>query len=178
MRQGITVQVSEDDRVRLGAIVADRNSPQKHVWRARIVLMTADGIGTNTIMRQTGKSKVTVWRWRERFMAQGVDGLLRDETRPADPAAAGNGARADGCADADRSAGRDDPLHGPNDGQTGRDQRQLTASSYAPDAVRRRRQYTNFWFGTLGATRDGQGPASVESGSRRSIRQSPKQIQV
>ena len=82
MHQGITVQVSEDDRVRLGAIVADRNSPQKHVWRARIVLMTADGIGTNTIMRQTGKSKVTVWRWRERFMAQGVDGLLRDKTRP------------------------------------------------------------------------------------------------
>src|SRR6201998_2151844 len=82
MRQGITVQVSEDDRVRLAAIVADRNSPQKHVWRARIVLMTADGIGTTTIMRQTGKSKVTVWRWQERFMAQGVDGLVRDKTRP------------------------------------------------------------------------------------------------
>src|SRR5580693_5848462 len=82
MRQGITVQVSEGDRVRLAAIVADRNSPQKHVWRARIVLMTADGVGTTTIMRQTGKSKVTVWRWQERFMAQGVDGLLRDKTRP------------------------------------------------------------------------------------------------
>ena len=77
MRQGIRVQVSEGDRVRLAAIVADRNSPQKHVWRARIVLMTADGVGTNTIMRQTGKSKVTVWRWQERFMAQGVDGLVR-----------------------------------------------------------------------------------------------------
>ena len=44
--------------------------------------MTADGVGTTTIMRQTGKSKVTVWRWQERFMAQGVDGLLRDKTRP------------------------------------------------------------------------------------------------
>src|ERR1700752_1557390 len=82
MRQGITVQVSDGERVRLGTIVADRNSRQKHVWRARIVLMTADGVGTNTIMRQTGKSKVTVWRWQERFMAQGVDGLLRDKTRP------------------------------------------------------------------------------------------------
>ena len=82
MRQGITVQVSEGARVRLAAIVADRHSRQKHVWRARIVLMTADGVGTTTIMRQTGKSKVTVWRWQERFMAQGVDGLLRDKTRP------------------------------------------------------------------------------------------------
>jgi hypothetical protein len=60
MRRGISVQVSEADRVRLAAIVADRNSPQKHVWRARIVLMTADGVGTTTIMRRTGKSKVTV----------------------------------------------------------------------------------------------------------------------
>ena len=82
MRQGITVEVNSADRARLQAIVADRNSRQKYVWRARIVLMTADGVGTNTIMRQTGKSKVTVWRWQERFMAQGVDGLLRDKTRP------------------------------------------------------------------------------------------------
>jgi hypothetical protein len=24
-------------------IIDDRNSPQKHVWRARIILLTADG---------------------------------------------------------------------------------------------------------------------------------------
>src|ERR1700740_2456415 len=83
MRKGVTVAVSSADRVRLEAIVADRNSRQKHVWRARIVLLTAEGLGTNGVMRQTGKSKVTVWRWQERFMAQGVDGLLRDKTRPA-----------------------------------------------------------------------------------------------
>src|SRR6516165_9649256 len=82
MRKGVTVEVSSADRVRLAAIAADRNSAQKYVWRARIVLMTADGVGTKAIMRQTGKSKVTVWRWRERFMAQGIDGLLRDKTRP------------------------------------------------------------------------------------------------
>ena len=83
MRKGVTVEVSSADRVRLAAIAADRNSAQKYVWRVRIVLMTADGVGTNAIMRQTGKSKVTVWRWQERFMAQGIDGLLRDKTRPA-----------------------------------------------------------------------------------------------
>jgi hypothetical protein len=43
MRQGITVEVSSADRARLTAIIADRNSRQKHVWRARIVLMTAHG---------------------------------------------------------------------------------------------------------------------------------------
>ena len=82
MRTGITVDVKAADRARLEAIVADRNSPQKHVWRARIVLLTADGLGTNEIMRQTAKSKTCLWRWQERFMQTGVEGLLHDRTRP------------------------------------------------------------------------------------------------
>jgi transposase len=82
MREGIVVEVSAADRVRLEAVVADRNSPQKHVWRARIVLLTAEGHGTNEIIRRTAKSKTAVWRWQERFMQAGVDGLLRDKTRP------------------------------------------------------------------------------------------------
>jgi len=82
MRKGITVEVSAADRARLEAVVADRSSPQKHVWRATIILLTADGLGTVEIMRRTGKSKTCVWRWQERFMAAGVDGLLRDKTRP------------------------------------------------------------------------------------------------
>jgi transposase len=31
--------------------------------------------------RRTGKSKPSVWRWQERFMREGVPGLLRDKTR-------------------------------------------------------------------------------------------------
>jgi transposase len=82
MRTGITVEVSAADRARLEAIIADRNSPQKHVWRARIVLLTADGMGTTEIIRRTAKAKTAVWRWQQRFMEAGVDGLLRDKTRP------------------------------------------------------------------------------------------------
>ena len=82
MRSGISISVSAADRRRLETIVADRNTPQKHVWRARIILLTADGLGTNAIMAATGKSKTTVWRWQERFMAAGVEGLLQDKTRP------------------------------------------------------------------------------------------------
>jgi len=82
MRTGIKVQVSAADRVQLDAIVADRNAPQKHVWRAQIVLLTADGCGTAEIMRDAGVSKTAVWRWQERFMTDGVAGLLRDKTRP------------------------------------------------------------------------------------------------
>ncbi|EDP63182.1 putative transposase [alpha proteobacterium BAL199] len=67
MRTGISFTVSTADRARLEAIVADRNSPQKHVWRCRIVLLTAAGLGTNAIMREAGVAKTAVWRWQERF---------------------------------------------------------------------------------------------------------------
>jgi transposase len=66
----------------LHALVKDRNAPQKHVWRAQIVLLSAEGFGTNAIMRETGKAKTCVWRWQERFAAEGLEGLLRDKTRP------------------------------------------------------------------------------------------------
>jgi transposase len=82
MRTGVSITVSAEDRQRVAAIIADRNSPQKHVWRARIVLLTADGLGTAAIMRLAGVSKTAVWRWQGRFMTEGVDGLLRDKTRP------------------------------------------------------------------------------------------------
>jgi len=81
MRAGIVVKVTRDDRRRLEAIVADRSAPQKHVWRANIILATADGCGTTEIMRRSGKSKPVVWAWQARFMAEGVTGLLRDKTR-------------------------------------------------------------------------------------------------
>ena len=81
MRAGITVTVAPEDRRRLEAIVRDRNRPQKHVARARVILATAAGCGTNEVMRRSGLSKPVVWRWQERFMHDGVDGLLRDRTR-------------------------------------------------------------------------------------------------
>jgi transposase len=82
MRTGISFVVSSSDHRRLEAIIRDPKTSQKHVWRARIILRTASGVGTSAIMATTGKSKTTVWRWQARFMAEGVDGLLYDKTRP------------------------------------------------------------------------------------------------
>ena len=83
MRTGIRFAVTASDQAQPEGIVAARSSPQKHVWRARIVLLSADGVGTMAIQRQTGKGKPTIWRWQARFMAEGVDGLLHEATRPA-----------------------------------------------------------------------------------------------
>jgi len=61
MRPRISFTVSPKDRKRLQAIIANGNSPQKHVWRAQIVLLSGDGVGTQGIMAATDKSKTTVW---------------------------------------------------------------------------------------------------------------------
>ena len=151
MRTGITFEVCVADRARLEAVVADRNSPQKHVWRAGIILATADGAGTVEIMRRTGKSKPCVWRWQERFMAEGVDGLLRDKTRPSriPPLEPGVVLRIVDLT-LTRSARRGDPLDGRHDGREARRFRlfcathlacpRAPASSGAPVQALQRRQ--------------------------------------
>src|ERR1700752_661784 len=82
MRKGVAVRLGPGDREGLEAVIGLGNSPQKHVWRARIVLLSAAGVGTMAIQRQTGKGKPTIWRWQARFMAEGVAGLLHEATRP------------------------------------------------------------------------------------------------
>src|SRR3712207_9441659 len=82
MRAGIGIKVTPEDRRRLEAITRDRNAAQKHVARAKVILATADGCGTMEVIRRSGLSKPGVWRWQERFMQVGVDGLLRDKSRP------------------------------------------------------------------------------------------------
>ena len=76
------IWLSPADRAALEGWVSGRNTPQKLVWRARIVLLSADRVGVMTIVRSVGKSKVTVGRWQERYLAKGIEGLRRDASRP------------------------------------------------------------------------------------------------
>ena len=91
MAQTLCPLVSAEDRSRLAAIVADRNRPQKHAARARIVLLSADRLEVAAVARQAGTSRPAVWRWQRRFAEAGVDGLLRDKTRKPGKAPLGDG---------------------------------------------------------------------------------------
>jgi len=82
MRKIEQISISVADRERLQSFVRDRNTPQKVVWRARIVLLAGDGMTAVGISAAVGKSVLAVRRWRRRYMAKGVDGLLKDATRP------------------------------------------------------------------------------------------------
>jgi len=82
MAQTVCVIVSDGDRARLEAIVADRNRALKHAQRARIILVSAERTPVLEVARRTGASRPAVWRWQARYAEEGVEGLLRDKTRP------------------------------------------------------------------------------------------------
>jgi len=82
MAQTVSVLLSAHERVGLQGIVEDRRRPLKHIQRARIVLLSADRLSVLEIARRIGISRPMVWRWQQRFAEEGLDGLLRDKTRP------------------------------------------------------------------------------------------------
>ena len=81
-RSDICLYLGPADRAELQALITNRNTSRKLVWRSEIILATADGHGTFEIMRRARTSKPTVWRWQERYLDEGVAGLKRDKTRP------------------------------------------------------------------------------------------------
>ena len=54
MRTTVEVRLKPGDRERFEVVVADGNSPQKHAWRAGIILLSGSGVGTMAIARRTG----------------------------------------------------------------------------------------------------------------------------
>jgi len=54
MRTGKVVTLTPHDRIRLEAIVSDRNTRQKEAACAQVIVPTAGGCGTTKIMRRSG----------------------------------------------------------------------------------------------------------------------------
>jgi transposase len=78
----VLTSVSESDRAELERLIRGRNTPQKVVLRAKIVVLTADGTPTSEIVEQLKTTYPTISRWRRRYVQKGVDGLRKDATRP------------------------------------------------------------------------------------------------
>jgi len=81
-RNDICLYLGPADRAELQALITNRNTTRKLVWRAEIVLATAGGHGTFEIMRRAHTSKPTVWPWQQRYLEEGIAGLKREKTRP------------------------------------------------------------------------------------------------
>jgi len=81
MAQTVCILLSPEDRSRLAAVIQDRNSLQKHVQRAKIILHSSERRSVLDVARLSGVSRPAVWRWQRCYAEEGVDGLLRDKTR-------------------------------------------------------------------------------------------------
>src|SRR4029450_12367458 len=82
MRKGIIVNVTSADRARLRAVVANRNSPQKHVWRNKNHPVDGGGAGHERAHAQHWARQIRRMALAGTVQREGVDGLLRDKTRP------------------------------------------------------------------------------------------------
>ena len=78
------IALTPDARRELDAMVRSRSLPHSLVRRAKIVVMSADGVDNKSIAEKLGLSRATVGKWRTRFLRQGLAGLY-DEPRPGGP---------------------------------------------------------------------------------------------
>jgi len=77
----MALELKEADRAELQRWVRNGATPQKQALRARMILLTADGVPTMDIVTRLGTTAPTLMLWRRRFAADGVAGLVRGKTR-------------------------------------------------------------------------------------------------
>jgi putative transposase len=83
-RRNTAVTVSAAEAEQLGAILAFASLPHSLVRRARIVLMSAEGLSNQTIAARCGVSVPTISHWRGCWRERGIAGL-HEELRPGRP---------------------------------------------------------------------------------------------
>ena len=76
--------LSEAEREQLMALTMRRKTAQALALRARIVLACADGIDNKTVAAKLRVTQQTISKWRARYVAHRLDGLL-DAPRPGAP---------------------------------------------------------------------------------------------
>jgi len=77
----VEVRLGPEERAVLEARVRASTSEQRAVFRARVVLLAAEGWATRAIARELGTMPRTVSTWRGRFAREGLAGL-EDRPRP------------------------------------------------------------------------------------------------
>ena len=79
------VVLSGEQRSELSSIAQSRSLPAGYVFRARLILMLAEGASYSSIKRQLRTTAPTISRWKVRFLRSGIDGL--DTSHPGQSAA-------------------------------------------------------------------------------------------
>ena len=83
-RTALRIELSPETRRELEGLARRRRTSQGLARRAQIVLLAADGLLNKEIVKRLKINPDTVGNWRQRFAAEGIDGLY-DEKRPGAP---------------------------------------------------------------------------------------------
>ena len=67
--------IADQQSAELTEIAQSRSLPAGYVFRAKLILMLAQGASFNAIKLRLGRTAPTIIRWKERFLAAGIDGL-------------------------------------------------------------------------------------------------------
>jgi len=76
--------VAASDRAQLTTWVRAATTRRSLAERARIILLSAEGLSAAAIAERLGVVRLTVYKWRQRYGRHGVAGL-RDRPRPGQP---------------------------------------------------------------------------------------------
>ena len=82
MRVASAIELPIETRRQLEKQMRGRSTPVRVAQRSGIVLLAADGLQNKQIAAQMGVTPRMVALWRGRFIALGIDGLLKDAPRP------------------------------------------------------------------------------------------------
>jgi transposase len=74
----------DGDKARLEHWVRSTSMPAGVVSRARLVWLASEGVANQDMAARVGMSRPTVNRWRNRYVAKGMPGLV-DVKRPGRP---------------------------------------------------------------------------------------------
>ncbi len=78
------VYIDEAQRMHLMRLMNSPKTEQRMVFRATVVLACADGEEISQIARRLETTRVSVRKWRDRFLSHGIDGLI-DAPRSGQP---------------------------------------------------------------------------------------------
>jgi len=75
------IVLSDKERSDLKRWARARTTSQQLAFRARLILLCAEGVSSTEVAEKLGASRATISKWRKRFSQQGMDGLS-DLPRP------------------------------------------------------------------------------------------------
>ena len=78
------IRVPKQDKVELESWLRRRNTPDGLATRARIILLSGEGLTVADVPERVGLCAASVYHWRQRYQQEGISGLY-DRPRPGQP---------------------------------------------------------------------------------------------